>query len=134
MRVEAIRNHKSELAGNIPMELQYWERLMKVKQIERMSDVSYVDYYSPLPIQIELLRNEIQWGVMCYETAGGHSYKALKCLANAPYIVAVELGDQGVESRIYVAAAVDLRTLELHMSDQMERDNIDYMGSGCTGG
>jgi ATP-dependent helicase HrpB len=43
-------------------------------------------------------------------------------LSNASYLVAAELDDQGSESRIFLAAPVDLDDLEQHFEDQIEQE------------
>ncbi|WP_139488018.1 ATP-dependent helicase HrpB [Brevibacillus dissolubilis] len=45
-------------------------------------------------------------------------------LANQPYLVAVELDDQGAESRIFLAAAVDRSELEQHFADQIQDEAV----------
>jgi ATP-dependent helicase HrpB len=43
-------------------------------------------------------------------------------LTAAPYLVAAELDGQGRESRVYLAAAVELEEIERHFADQVERE------------
>lgn len=43
-------------------------------------------------------------------------------LAQTPYVVAAELDDHGAESRIHLAAPIELSELERHMGDQLETD------------
>jgi ATP-dependent helicase HrpB len=43
-------------------------------------------------------------------------------LGNEPYLVAAELDDQGPESRILLAAAVDWEDLKRHLHDQIEQE------------
>jgi ATP-dependent helicase HrpB len=50
----------------------------------------------------------------------GAAFSELQPLSNAPYLVAAELGDQVPESRIFLAAPIELTELEQYMGDQIE--------------
>ncbi|WP_232199089.1 ATP-dependent helicase HrpB [Thermosinus carboxydivorans] len=50
----------------------------------------------------------------------GAAVAGMQALADAPYLVAAELDDQGTESRILLAAPVDFATLKQHFADQIE--------------
>lgn len=54
----------------------------------------------------------------------GAAFPEHQPLADAPYLVAAELDDQGAEGRIYLAAAIDLDELECHFGDQIETEEV----------
>lgn len=54
----------------------------------------------------------------------------IQSLANAPYLVAAELDDQGSESTIYLAAPIDAEQLEKYFADQMESEALVYWEAG----
>ncbi|HYF94835.1 MAG TPA: ATP-dependent helicase HrpB [Symbiobacteriaceae bacterium] len=45
-------------------------------------------------------------------------------LAEAPFLVAVDLDDQGAESRIFLAAPLELTDIERHFGDQIEDEEL----------
>jgi ATP-dependent helicase HrpB len=117
-RLEAIRNDRS-LAGRIRMELQYWERLMKIKGNTAVSDLSDCGLLLAFAYPDRIAQRRASGGFLL-RNGRGAGIKGLQRLSNVPYIVAIELDDQGAESRIYGAATIELRTLEQHMSEQLE--------------
>jgi ATP-dependent helicase HrpB len=54
----------------------------------------------------------------------GAAFNQLQPLSHAPYLVAPELDDHGPESRIYLAAPVNLDELERHFKEQIEVDSL----------
>lgn len=52
----------------------------------------------------------------------GAAFSDVQPLAGAPYLVAADLDDHGPESRIHLAAPVELSELEKHMGDQLEEE------------
>ncbi|HYG57958.1 MAG TPA: ATP-dependent helicase C-terminal domain-containing protein, partial [Symbiobacteriaceae bacterium] len=54
----------------------------------------------------------------------GAAFADIQPLSDAPYLVAVELDDQGAESRIHLAAPVDLNDLEAHFGEQMHEETL----------
>lgn len=54
----------------------------------------------------------------------GAVFPTLQTLAKEPYIVAVELDDKGADSRILLAAPVDLDDLYIHFGHQIETEEL----------
>jgi ATP-dependent helicase HrpB len=54
----------------------------------------------------------------------GAAFVQAEPLAGEAYLVAAELDDQGAESRIFLAAPVDLAELEQHLADQVETETV----------
>lgn len=116
--LEAIRNDR-RLAGRIRMEQQYWERLMNVKVNTAINDLSDCGLLLAFayPDRIAQRRSS---GRFLLRNGRGAIIKGIQRLSNEPYVVAIELDDQGAESRIFGVAIIELSTLEHHMSDQLE--------------
>ncbi|CAN5604842.1 ATP-dependent helicase HrpB [soil metagenome] len=54
----------------------------------------------------------------------GAAFAEPQPLADAPWLVAAELEGQGRESRIFLAAPVDLAELEEHFAEQLQREEV----------
>ena len=54
----------------------------------------------------------------------GAAFTETQPLANASYLVAAQLDDQGTDSRIFLAAPLELNDLEQHFGDQIEEETI----------
>ncbi|WP_248927287.1 ATP-dependent helicase HrpB [Paenibacillus hamazuiensis] len=52
----------------------------------------------------------------------GAAFAGVQPLAKEPYVVAAELDDQGADSRIFLAAPLDIADLERHLGDQIETE------------
>jgi ATP-dependent helicase HrpB len=118
IRIDAIRNDRS-LAGWIRMELQYWERLMNVKVNTGSQDLSACGLLLAFAYPDRIAQRRLTGGFLL-RNGRGASIRGIQRLSNEPYLVAVELDDQGAESRIYMAATIELSSLEQHMRDQIE--------------
>jgi len=53
----------------------------------------------------------------------GAALADMQALSHEAYLVAAELDDQGAESRIFLAAPVDVRELERHVGEQIEEEH-----------
>lgn len=58
------------------------------------------------------------------ENGRGAALLAMQGLSSEPYLVAAELDDQGVESRIDLAASITLETLREHFSDLLVEEQL----------
>jgi ATP-dependent helicase HrpB len=54
----------------------------------------------------------------------GAAFSQMQPLATAPYLVAVELDDQGADSRIYLAAPIDIEDVERHFGGRIEQQSV----------
>nr|WP_323958380.1 ATP-dependent helicase C-terminal domain-containing protein [Brevibacillus composti] len=53
-----------------------------------------------------------------------------QAISGAPYLAAAELDDQGSESKIYLAAPLELDEVERAFADQIEEERVVYWDSG----
>lgn len=118
IRIEAIRND-SKLSGRLRMELQYWERVMNVNANTGYQDLSACGLLLAFAYPDRIAQRRSTGGFLL-RNGRGASIRGVQRLSNESYLVAVELDDQGAESRIYMAATIELGLLEQHMRDHIE--------------
>lgn len=117
-RIEAIRTD-SKLATLIRKEQLYWERLMCVKISDKDSDLADCGLLLAFAYPDRIAQRRPSGGFLL-RNGRGALIKGVQRLANEHYLVAVELDDQGIESRITGAVSIDLNTLEQHMRNEIE--------------
>jgi ATP-dependent helicase HrpB len=101
-----------------------WKQMLKVRA-EETGDVDHCGLLLAFayPDRIAQFRSA---GRFLMSNGRGAKFSEMQPLANSPYLVAAELDDQGAESRIFLAAPVDLADLEVHCSDLIRTESVIY--------
>ncbi|WP_282936463.1 ATP-dependent helicase HrpB [Paenibacillus sp. RC67] len=105
----------------INAEANQWKRALKLPKFHSIEDVDSCGILLALayPDRIGQRRPN---GRYLLQNGRGAAFNDMQPLASSPYLVAAELDDQGAESRIHLAAPVELNDLEKYMIDQLEEE------------
>jgi ATP-dependent helicase HrpB len=117
-RLERIRSDHS-LSSVIRKEQQYWKQLLNITIQSATSDLSDCGLLLAFAYPDRIAQRRPSGGFLM-RNGRGAMIPSTQLLSNEPFIVAIELDDQGTESRIYGAASIDITRIEQHMSDQLE--------------
>lgn len=137
VRVELLRDAERE-GGRVPFavrgarvdregvrralaEARHWRRALRVREegvdpegCGRVLALAYPDRIAQ--------RRPGAGGRFLLRNGRGAAFAEGEPLAGSPYLVAAELGDAGRESRIYLAAPVELAELEAELGEQVARE------------
>lgn len=150
LRVEALRRHAAAAAGadsgrqgaasyqgfrvdsascrRILTEAGQWLRTLKLSSSATDDDVDATGLLLAFAYPDRIAQRRPN-GRFLLQNGRGAAFHDVQPLANAPYLVAAELDDHGTESRIHLAAPVELKELELHMSDLIEEETAVHWDS-----
>jgi ATP-dependent helicase HrpB len=133
LRVEALRRNGIERAGGTPhvdpaasrriaAEADHWKRELEIPpDKDSRVDACGILLAFAYPDRIAQRKGN---GRFLLSSGRGAVFPHVQLLSNASYIVAAELDDQGPESRIFLAAPVDLSDLERYFGDQIEEETV----------
>lgn len=117
-RLERIRKDPS-LTTAIRKEQQYWDQLLNITIKSATSDLSDCGLLLAFAYPDRIAQRRPSGGFLL-RNGRGAMIQSMQQLSNEPFIVAIELDDQGTESRIYGATSIELTKIEQHMNDQIE--------------
>ncbi|WP_028549765.1 ATP-dependent helicase HrpB [Paenibacillus sp. UNC451MF] len=105
----------------INAEANQWKRALKLSHPPTHEDVDSCGILLALayPDRIGQRRPN---GRYLLQNGRGAAFSDTQLLASSAYLVAAELDDQSVESRIYLAAPVELSDIEQYIGDQLEEE------------
>ncbi len=105
-------------------EARYWKQVLGV-QVEKKNDVDACGLLLAFayPDRIGLRRGS---GRFLLRNGRGAVLPESQPLAQVAALVAAELDDQGLESRIFLAASIDLEEVENYFSDQIKGESLVY--------
>ncbi|WP_047152338.1 ATP-dependent helicase HrpB [Aneurinibacillus tyrosinisolvens] len=135
LRIEVLRSLKREgqtkraretnidwtACRRILSEADYWKRIVRVPAGGKDDDINACGLLLAFayPDRIARLRSS---GRFLLRSGRGAVFSKTQPLSNAAYVVAAELDGQGPESRIYLAAPLNLDDVERHFGNQMEEE------------
>lgn len=123
-KIEEIRSNRN-LAAILKTELHYYERLMSVQARANLQNLANCGLLLAFAYPDRIAKKRTSGGFLLRNGRGAF-IQGLQRLSKEPYLVAVELDDQGTESRIYGAVTIDIRTLEQHMYEEIEEISTIY--------
>jgi ATP-dependent helicase HrpB len=135
LRIEALRTsgevEHSETGGclvdqairrRVITETKYWKQAFGISA-NGEEDVDSCGLLLALAYPDRIAQRRVT-GCFLLSNGRGAAFAAAQSLSNASYLVAAELDDQGAESRIYLAAPVDLHDLKCHFGDQIKEETV----------
>jgi ATP-dependent helicase HrpB len=145
IRVEALRSAvksaaKSEASGSGPlsyegfsldtaacrriwMEANQWKKELRIERSSRPEDVHACGLLLAFAFPDRIGQRRAQ-GRFLLSSGRGAMFMHMQPLAPSAYLVAVELDDQGSDSRIHLAAPLDLDDLERYFQSSIEQQTV----------
>ncbi|MBL0385266.1 ATP-dependent helicase HrpB [Tumebacillus sp. ITR2] len=108
-------------ARRILTEAGQWKRTLGLKSNTFDSDAAGLLLAFAYPDRIAQRRTN---GRFLLQNGRGAVLPQVQALSSEPYLVAAELDDQGTESRIYLAAPLDLEILKLHFQNEITDERL----------
>lgn len=123
--VASFQGHKIDTAvcQRVLSEANYWKEAFRIATKQEKDDIDMCGLLLAFayPDRIAQRRDN---GRFLLRHGRGAAFARVQPLSSAPYLTAAELDDQGAESRIFLAAPVELTDLEQYFSEQIEEDNL----------
>ncbi|SFL36703.1 ATP-dependent helicase HrpB [Paenibacillus sp. 1_12] len=104
-------------------EANQWKRELHIGISSHPGDVHHCGLLLAFAFPDRIGQRRAQGGFLL-SSGRGAQFQHMQPLSSSPYLVAVELDDQGTDSRIYLAAPVELEELEQHFPDSIERETV----------
>ncbi|GAA4842571.1 ATP-dependent helicase HrpB [Paenibacillus vulneris] len=103
-------------------EANQWKRMLKLPQTASQGDIEACGLLLALayPDRIGHRRPN---GRYLLQNGRGAAFQDMQPLASSLYLVAAELDDQGLESRIHLAAPLELSDMEQYLSEMIEQES-----------
>jgi ATP-dependent helicase HrpB len=127
-RVEAIRGmytgHRltvdESASRRIAVEAAQWKRELRLGK-DKLDDVDACGLLLAFAYP-DRIGQQRKLGHFMLRYGRGAALETIQSLSNADYLVVADVSDQGVESRIYLAAPVQEQELQEHLSDQITNE------------
>ncbi|HWI61989.1 MAG TPA: ATP-dependent helicase HrpB [Symbiobacteriaceae bacterium] len=120
-RVEALRRAPGEVR-RVALEATHLKRSFQIAPHQKQDpDATGLLLAFAYPDRIAVRRST---GRFLLRNGRGAAFGEIQALSDAEYLVAADLGDQGAESRIYLAAPISLSDLQEHFAGQITEERL----------
>ncbi|MBC9786090.1 ATP-dependent helicase HrpB [Heliobacterium chlorum] len=130
LRVEALRADKEDLYGvgkaalrRARTEAKHWKRVFQIPLNNKASEINASGLLLAFAYPDRIAQGR-GGGRYLLRNGRGAALAKDQPLAEEPYLVAVELDDQGAEGRIFLAAPVELSDLMEYFREQVEIESV----------